>query len=149
MVSCMEQDATTAWIAERAKCNMRSLFTDFHSLVEQHVNAMQAECKRRGWETNFSHESYDHCSFRVQRRRPGTHFCTFRYDPADDVITVSTNGAVKVIRTRWDAEASQCKVIISQSRDPLDTGTHVEFPHDPLWKVAQAVLEPFFFAEVR
>lgn len=140
------------WIIEHEKCNMDTLYDDFHRLAKIDVEMMNDECRRKGY-ASFScgelfAEHSPHHFIIEQNREKGEigRYSTFVYDSEDNAIRVKMErpNYEYTITTRWDKQAVQCHVIVTQIDDgkPIET---TEFPHHELWKVVQYVLEPFFF----
>ena len=143
----MAHDEDTRWIAERAKCDMRTFLREVQCLVKQNVVAMNAECDKRGW-TRFEYTPFkEHpLTFYIEpKENPSHRRCTFTYQVEHQQIGVTMLEPDRTyqIRTRWDPETWQCQVVVERpSGNEEDT---IEFPHQALEKVVSSVLEPFFF----
>ncbi len=137
----------TAWIAERAKCDMDALIADVRALVTRNADAMNEECRAKGW-TPFTYLPV--CerppTFRVEQHHDGqSRHCIFVYDAQRKVITITMVGPDRTytMQTCWDRETLQCRVVVARpSNGEQDT---IEFPHDQLGKAVSSILEPFFF----
>ena len=76
--------------------------------------------------------------------------CQFEYDALAGTIavTVLPEAGVPhpprtgVITTRWDAEALQCRIVVTLTSEATPV---LEFPHHQLWKAVQVFLERFLF----
>ena len=140
----MTQPDPIAWIAERAKCDMSALVQDFRKLVNQNVEGMNRECSRREWPPFvYIPLSRKPDAFRVKQDDEDTRTCTFTYQMDRQVVEVvmANPDRTYAVRTRWDGEAQQCRVVVERT-DKDDT---TEFSHDQLGKVVSYLLEPFFF----
>ena len=120
---------------------MASLFADFRVCVKQDVGHMNAEADERRWPRfTYLPDSRTEHVFTVERgadSRSGK----FEYRPEKDDILVLMATDDRLVKTRWDAEAVQCCIVVaSATGEPL-----AEFPHDQLWKAVQYLLEPLFF----
>lgn len=136
------------WVAERAKCEMGSLFADLQELVKQNVEWANQSQGSSVYE--YRDVTSDTCFIRkkVYDRDTRLIACTFRLFPTGRAVEVSAGTSVTnepeqrlyTIRTHWDAEKSKCRVIVEKTN-----GGKIIVPHKHLWKVVQYILEPFFF----
>lgn len=155
IVASMGYSEETDWIRERANCNIRVLFQNFRSLVQRNVEAVHKEYGERGWEAGFKYTAPDETIFTILRQHPSMPGkCQFQYHEETDriVVTITAPIMTYTIRTRWDAKESKCQIVVTWPVESADEPSSkkekkLEFPHDPLWKVVQCVLEPFFFTE--
>ena len=134
----------TSWIRERVKCSVHRLFGELRDLVEKNVGTMNEVCREIS-QKEFSFSQEDHSSFTVSLGEE-IRLCRFHYVDKNDTIAVSmkTPDRNDSITTRWDAENSQCRVVVTPEKKEAE----VEFPHNP-GKVAQYILEPFFFFNLK
>ena len=137
----------TDWIAERDKCDMAALAADVNALVKDNVDAMNAICETKGRPPfRYIPVRAHPLTFVVEQHRPPrTRSCGFEYNDQALAITVTMHepNRIYTMETRWDGEAAQCRVVVSQSSS--DEQSTAEFPHDELGKVVSYILEPFFF----
>lgn len=138
----MEQDYTN-WIAERAKCNMAALWADVCNLLVKNVKWMNDESTERGWGIHYSKPSNGTHRTTRYRGQEEEGSCRWRYEdgPARVVFTVKQPDFTACLTTRWDAETSQCQLVVKLSVHQAE----VEFLHAELGKAVQYILEPFFF----
>ena len=140
----MSTDKETAWIAERAKCDMGVLVHDFYTLVHQNVQTMNAlNQQQRGAEFHFTPQQQSAFTITQHLPKGQTRTCwVAAYSETRQCIEVTLDDPDRkyYIQTRWDAEKSKCRLVVT-----LGTGEAVEFPHKHLWKAVQHILEPFFF----
>ncbi len=135
----------TAWIAERAKCDMDKLAACVRQLVKQNVTAMNVECNDLGWPPfKYTPLFENPMQFAIMQDRHTQHrSCEWQYDAGVMTVTMTTPDRVYTMQTRWDGEAVQCRVVVARptngEQDP------VEFPHNQLGKAVSCILEPFFF----
>ena len=139
------------WVAERTKCKMKRLWSHLQDIVGIDV-------RRKNEEEDEEHSDVEYV-LRLEkprlhltcRHRAGDTLGAYRfsYDARMDAIDIMIQGpgspaephSTGTIRTRWDAEACQCRVVVKMGADAPE----IEFPHDQLWKAVQSILEPFFF----
>lgn len=137
----------TAWIAERAKCDMAALAADVNVLVKYNVEAMNTICKTKG------RPSFQYIPVRAhpltfaveQHLPPRSRSCAFEYNDQALAFTVTMRepNRIYTMQTRWDGETAQCRVVVNQTSS--DEQSTTEFPHDQLGKAMSSILEPFFF----
>ncbi|MCE2486404.1 MAG: hypothetical protein J4F42_12880 [Desulfurellaceae bacterium] len=129
------------WITERAKCDMRLLFTDLCRLIREDVQRIDKESQNRGWGKNYRIPVDENTSVITVdcSHASGTEEC--RFELRGNVIHVLSHpGREYAIRTQWDVENIRCQIAVTPP-----TGDAVIFSHDQLWKVAHYILEPYFF----
>lgn len=143
------------WVAERAKCNMARLWPDVQYIVCTDVRRANEEEQTAQSDVSHARDPLKQGPKKVHIQSAngagdvlGT--CEFVYNDTKDAIAVTISppawakkrGTTGVLRTRWDAEALQCRIVVTMTSE---TEQAVEFPHDQLWKAVQVFLELFFF----
>lgn len=132
------------WIAERTKCNLYNLWGDLCDIVANDVDRINAIATEKNWGIHYSEPRGEEVG--VIHRHGGVGECRYVYNPTQGLIqfTCKVPDLIAVLRTRWDAETSQCRLVVKMGLKDEDA-TDIEFPHDQLWKALQYILEPFFF----
>ncbi|MCE2484435.1 MAG: hypothetical protein J4F42_02890 [Desulfurellaceae bacterium] len=131
------------WVEQYAKCNLPSLFMTLASHIRQDVEDRKKIIHARQESLRFRQASDTQTQLLIWRSDPdqaGEKECEFLL--SDRTITVRVEDPVQqyTITTRWDADAIQCRVVLTGA-----AATPIEYPHDELWKIVQVMLRPFFF----
>lgn len=134
------------WIAERAKCNLHDLWKDLCDIVAADVDRINDIAKEKSWGVYYSEPRGEEVGVIYRRGGVGIGECHYVYDSTQRLVqfTCQDPDLIAVLRTRWDAATSECRLVIElgvKAEDP----TEIEFPHAQLWKAIQYILEPFFF----
>lgn len=143
------------WVAEREKCNMELLWRDVRAILHVDVQRKNAEeaRKKSGIHYAFPPEEQQATQALLQCSNDAgdqLESCLFVYNTKTQKVEVTVHpptsvrmpGTTGTLMTRWDAEAIQCRIVITMTSE---SDQLVEFPHDQLWKAVQYILEPFFF----
>ena len=142
----MTNTETTAWIAERAKCDMDAFQYDVRDMVVDNTAAMNRLCASKTWSCfDFLPLQDPPLQFAIEQHHGGvSRRCTFVYNAAQHVIQVRMEGPDRtyMMQTEWDAEQERCLVVVQRTEGQYDP---LKFPRNDLRKAVSAVLEPFFF----
>ena len=128
------------WVERYAKCNMQALYRDLTTHIIQDVRDRDCIAHNQKEDVRFTHKDTD--TLNIFRTQQGQQTIEWKIVLERDTVRVHMLDHAKVcdITTRWDADAIQCRVVLTGA-----AATPIEYPHDELWKIVHVILRPFFF----